>query len=89
MRILLAIAFAVVLAVPSYAQAPAPQKNRSGFNVAPDAPKPQVDEKAYERAVRGMGSGDQTYDPWQNMREQSQAKDTQPKDKTRRSSAKP
>lgn len=74
MRILLAGLIFAVLTMPSSAQ------SGRAFGKTPTPEKPKADDRAYESAVKRMGDQSQAYDPWRNMREQPQSKDTPPKE---------
>ena len=83
MRILTALLMIAALTVSAYAQA------GRGLTRPKEEPKPKIDEKGYENALKNVpGQGqEQGYDPWRIIREQPPAKDPL-KDKEAKSKSK-
>ncbi len=83
MRILTAFLMVLALTASAYAQA------GRGLTRPKEEPKPKVDDKGYENALKTMpGQGqEQGYDPWRTIREPPSAKDP-PKDAKSKSKTK-
>jgi len=83
MRVLTALLMILALSISAYAQA------GRGLTRPKEEPKPKIDEKGYENALKNVpGQGqEQGYDPWRTIREQPPAKDP-PKDAKSKSKTK-
>ena len=60
LRVVLAMAMAVVLAMPAHAQAKRPKEEPRKT----EEKKPEVDEKAYKAALERIPESREKYDPW-------------------------
>ena len=85
MRILTAVVMIAALTVSAYAQ------SGRGLTRPKEEPKPKVDDKGYESALKNAGTQGQAYDPWRTVREPPAAdppvaKDPKAKGKTKTTS---